>query len=91
MVSNRGVHLFLGPASHWSPNKNGDRVHSEETAHTFPIRDTDNKQIGNVTKVTRSGRDKWTFKIFDKEGLSVSLYDAKEDALAGAVALLTTA
>jgi len=75
--------LYLGPASGWSTEAGAVR-RSDETAHTFPIRDMDNKHIGDVT---RHGRDKWTFKIFSRKSLPVSLYDSKEEALAGASAV----
>jgi|HubBroStandDraft_6_1064221.scaffolds.fasta_scaffold569143_1 hypothetical protein len=77
MVSNN-TGIYLGPASGWS-TKDGHSVRSEETAHTFPIRNADNKHIGNVIRE----RDKWTFKLFGRS-LPESLYDSKDEAVAGA-------
>jgi hypothetical protein len=71
--------IFLGPASGWS-RKEGQSVLSDETAYTYPIRNTDNKNIGHVH---RESNGKWAFKIFGREDIP-SLYDSKEDALEGA-------
>lgn len=56
-------------------------MHSDETAHTYPIRDADNKPIGHVH---RQANDKWTFKIFGRGNTPVGFYDSKEEALNGA-------
>jgi hypothetical protein len=72
--------IFLAPASHWSI-KNGQVVHSDETAIAYPLRDAFNQQIGNVR---RQGNGKWIFELFGKSDIPASFYNTKEEALAGA-------
>jgi hypothetical protein len=76
-------HYYLGPASH-SLTKEAHREHSEETEHTFPIRDADNhnKAVGHVTR--NHYRPKWTFKIFELTNIPETLYDTKDEAWAAA-------
>jgi hypothetical protein len=71
--------FFLGPATNWLRDKDAESPHSDETAITFPLRNADNKDIGNVT---RQPRDKWMFKIFGRES-SGTLYNSKEDSSRG--------
>lgn len=80
MVSNKaGIHL--NPAF-WSTKDAGIK-HTDEMAHTFVLRNADNKDIGHVI---RQG-DKWTFNIFGKD-LPVGLYNTKEDARDAAASAL---
>jgi hypothetical protein len=75
---NGNADLTLGPASHWL-TKEGQSVHTEETAHTYPLLDA-TKQIGHVQHLHR----KWFFKIFGRDDIPVTGYNTKEEALAGA-------
>jgi len=79
MISNKaGLYLV---ASAWS-TKDGEIAHSEATAHTYSIKDSDNKVVGLVTR----HHGKWKLKLVEKKNLPESLYDSKEEALAGAIA-----
>jgi hypothetical protein len=69
-------HYYLGPASGWSRNKGGHVEHSEETAHAFSIRNSDNKDVGNVTRKFHE----WTFRIFGRRDNAEILYHTREEA-----------
>ena len=79
MTSNKaGLYLV---ASAWSTLR-GEVAHSEATAHTYSIKDSDNKVVALVTR--HQGR--WKLKLVEKKNVPESLYDSKEEALARAIA-----
>jgi hypothetical protein len=84
MVSNK-AHYYLGSATRWFRKDDANVAQSEETASMFPIRNADNKHIGDV--IRQGEGDPWTFRIFGKD-IPSGRYKSKEEALDAAVAAL---
>ena len=76
--------ISLGPASHWS-TKDAQSTHTDETAHTYPILDSNRSEIGHV----HLHHSRWQFKFFGRDDAPVVGYNTKDEAFIGAICCIS--